>query len=76
MTGRNQSLSEKRSDRLAQTLLIAGGESAELLDDERLLEGGEHGLDRGGPDELRGLPGLDDELAEGTAAAQLARDSH
>jgi hypothetical protein len=72
----NMPLSKERHDRLTQALLIFGGEPAELLDDERLLEGGEHGLDRGGPDELCGLPVHDDELAEGAGAAQLAGDGH
>lgn len=64
----------ERRDRLAQALLIARGEPAERFDDERLLERREHGLDRRGLDELRGLPVLHDELAEGAGAADLARD--
>ena len=36
----------------------------------------EHGLDRGRPDELRGLPVLDDALAEGAGASHLVCDGH
>jgi hypothetical protein len=71
-----RALPEKRGDRLAQALLIACGEPAERLDDEGLLERGEHGLDSRGLEQLRRLPILDDELAEDASAAHLARDRH
>jgi hypothetical protein len=68
-----RSSAEERGDGLAQALLVARGKPAEGLDDERLLECREHGLDGRGLEKLRGLPILHDELAEGAGAAHLAR---